>query len=395
MSTNSIPNKRSNVIDDLAISVDEDAGLGMKKTARKTDSKRNSRVIDDLAISADESTGLGVKKAASKPRQRRKRKVMDDLVLADEEDNVLITIAAGRRTKRRARVVDDLAWSSQDEETDRLLKKARSDTIPKVRLVEDEAVRRTEASTGLSREPKPQSNQARHQMGSTSTVAARHARPQVVSPATTNVTSSAGDCNRVLAKKDELSDLTELTESDVSCDDLCFFCSKPLPVEPSASLTELREKMLAISRADETNRPIWKCQESRYGNFPNRSSSPAASLTTTATVSAPDGGTTQGRRPPTQYDLSAPTPSSSKPVHAATLILTRCHLWPPPSNQDTTDIHPKFDTSRGPHGHFAHFRTPHCILERPVHPLTRAALGDTLAALGDALAALGATTFST
>ncbi|KAJ7435289.1 hypothetical protein FB451DRAFT_966820, partial [Mycena latifolia] len=31
---------------------------------------------------------------------------------------------------------------------------------------------------------------------------------------------------------------------------LCFFCSKPLPAEPSASLTELCEKMLPISHAD-------------------------------------------------------------------------------------------------------------------------------------------------
>ncbi|KAJ7468000.1 hypothetical protein FB451DRAFT_1177660 [Mycena latifolia] len=38
---------------------------------------------------------------------------------------------------------------------------------------------------------------------------------------------------------------------------------------------------------DETNRPIWKYQESAYGNFPNRGSSAAASLTTTATTSTP------------------------------------------------------------------------------------------------------------
>ncbi|KAJ7483380.1 hypothetical protein FB451DRAFT_1393489 [Mycena latifolia] len=90
-------------------------------------------------------------------------------------------------------------------------------------------------------------------------------------------------------------------------------------------------EFLSVLQIDETNRPIWKCQESGYGNFPNRGSSLAASLTTTVTVSAPDGGTTRGRRPPTQHDLSAPAPSSSKPVRAGTLILTCRHSWPPPS----------------------------------------------------------------
>ncbi|KAJ7440979.1 hypothetical protein FB451DRAFT_1414900 [Mycena latifolia] len=82
---------------------------------------------------------------------------------------------------------------------------------------------------------------------------------------------------------------------------------------------------------DETNRPIWKYQESTYGNFPNRSSFAAASLTTTTTVSTPDGGTIRRRHPPMQHDSSAPVLSSSAPIRTCALTLTRRHSQPSPS----------------------------------------------------------------
>ncbi|KAJ7489504.1 hypothetical protein FB451DRAFT_1167171 [Mycena latifolia] len=81
---------------------------------------------------------------------------------------------------------------------------------------------------------------------------------------------------------------------------------------------------------DETNRPIWKYQESAYGNFPNRGSTAAASLTTTATVSTPDGGTIRRRHPPMQHDSSLPALSSSAPIRTRALALTHRH-----------DLHPR------------------------------------------------------
>ncbi|KAJ7439680.1 hypothetical protein FB451DRAFT_1415612 [Mycena latifolia] len=82
---------------------------------------------------------------------------------------------------------------------------------------------------------------------------------------------------------------------------------------------------------DETNRPIWKYQESAYGNFPNRGSSAAASLTTTATTSTPNEGTIRRRQPPMQHDSSAPALSSSAPIRTRALTLTHRHSRPPPS----------------------------------------------------------------
>ncbi|KAJ7470481.1 hypothetical protein FB451DRAFT_1474505 [Mycena latifolia] len=82
--------------------------------------------------------------------------------------------------------------------------------------------------------------------------------------------------------------------------------------------------------ADETNCPIWKYQESAYGNFPNRGSSAAAFLTMSVTTSRPDGGTTRRRRPPMQHDSSASMLSSSAP--SAELSPMHRHLRPPPSS---------------------------------------------------------------
>ncbi|KAJ7471733.1 hypothetical protein FB451DRAFT_1399050 [Mycena latifolia] len=83
---------------------------------------------------------------------------------------------------------------------------------------------------------------------------------------------------------------------------------------------------------DETNHPIWKYQESAYGNFPNRGSSAAASLTTTVTTSIPDEGTTRQRRPPMQHDSSASALSSSAP--SAPVLSPSCIA--------TRGLHPRF-----------------------------------------------------
>ncbi|KAJ7450462.1 hypothetical protein FB451DRAFT_1410433 [Mycena latifolia] len=82
-----------------------------------------------------------------------------------------------------------------------------------------------------------------------------------------------------------------------------------------------RRAYAPAAAADETNHLIWKYQESAYGNFPNRGSTAAASLTMTATVSTPDGGTTRRRRPPMQHDSSAPAISSSAPIRTCALAL--------------------------------------------------------------------------